>query len=328
MSFSSYLKKNVESLESWQEQSLAHLDHLTRSYFFSPYLNGLYLYGPPGRGKTFLMNAVADYLPNRTVRFHFFSLCSILQEYSHQKQDHQFKLFLKDYCKGKILLIDEILIEDIADAMIFSRLFKLLIEEKIQCLMTSNISMDNLYLGGLKRDAFLPTIALMKEYLQAYKLDSDIDLRKNHQHSQKVFFAPEEKEELLKLIDNPDPIKKIQLGTARYLEIIAQNLDQKNLALSAQLLFSQEAGKFDYKFLTLNYRLLLLCDLHLFKWKDKSWCTRFVSFIDFCFDHQTKIIFHGVKSYDQLQDFLGYVSWPDRTLSRLHQMSSESWAQI
>ena len=327
MSFSSFIKKNIQTLEPWQEEALVHLDNLTKNYFFSPYLSGLYLYGPPGRGKTFLINHVAQYLPEKTVRFHFFSLCAVLQEYSHEKQDHQFELFIKDYCHRKILLLDEVLIEDIADAMIFARLFKVLIEKKIQCLMTSNIAIDNLYLGGLKRDAFLPTIAFMKNYLVSYKLDSHVDLRKNHQQTHKVFFPPEKKDELLSFIPTPDLEKSLSLGTSRQLQILAQNQDQKILALSSEVLFSYQAGKFDYKYITLNFRTLLLFDLDKFCWTDKSWCTRMVAFIDFCFDHQTKIFFHGLSSYGELQACLGHVIWPDRTLSRLHQISSENWAR-
>lgn len=324
MSFSKYLQKKTDCyLESWQQECLPYLDKLTASYIFFPHLKGLYLYGPPGRGKTFLMDRVADYLPERTLRLHFFSLCALLQEYLNERHDIHFEYFFAEQCRGKILLIDELIIEDIADAMLFQRWFDKVQSRGHVLLITSNIAPDNLYLGGLKRDAFMPTIKSLKNTLTIFKLDSPVDLRGAFSQTNCVFYSIGQREQALENLGQCEEAREITLGTSRHLSII--RLSKTGFAVDVRNFFSQEAGKFDYQYLTCHYSTIVLCELHLFLWQDSSWCKRMVSFIDYCFDHQTKVYFHGISSYDDLRSALCHYLWPERTLSRFKQISSEHW---
>ena len=325
MSFTKKLKeKNPNLLYSWQEPCIELIDEITQPYWFYPKSTGLYIYGPPGRGKTFLIDLLSTYERVDTIRLHFFSLCQKLQDLLNAYNDQNFDGFFKTLKAKTILLIDEVIIEDIADAMLFSRWFKLVQEKNLRIIMTSNIAVDNLYLGGLKRDAFLPTIDLMKKYCKSYKLESEKDLRKGRVETSTIFFNISQKEHLLSLFQCEHAKHSIELGTQRYLDVISAY--DKNLIVLATSLFTHEAGKFDYKYLTVQFNQIALCDMHLFLFHDARWCKRFVTFIDFVFDHQTRLIFHGISSYSNLQSFLKDYHWPDRTLSRISQICSQSWA--
>lgn len=326
MSFINSLKNtNPDLLHPWQEPCLERIEKVIQNYWFYPKHTGLYIYGPPGRGKTFLIDLIDKYEHVPTTRLHFFSLCQRLQDLLNQHNDQRFNEFFQTLERKTILLIDEVIIEDIADAMLFARWFKIIQEKKIRIIMTSNIAIKSLYLGGLKRDAFLPTIDLMNQYCSSYKLESKHDLRAGRLETKTIFFDIDQKEQLLSLFHHKSSMDSIKLGTHRHLEIIKAY--DKVLIVSSLSLFSHEAGKFDYKYLTVEFNQIILCDLHLFQFHDPCWCKRVVSFIDFVFDHQTRLIFHGVSNYNHLQSFLGKYNWPDRTLSRISQICSQSWSE-
>jgi cell division protein ZapE len=56
--------------------------------------------------------------------------------------------------------------------------------------MTSNYHPDELYKGGLKREDFLPTIALIKERLDVVRVDSGVDYRRRALQQVRVYHSP------------------------------------------------------------------------------------------------------------------------------------------
>ena len=85
------------------------------------------------------------------------------------------KKLSKDY---SLICFDELEIIDIADAMIVSKLFKLLLEKKISFIITSNIKPDELYKSGLQREQFIPFIEIIKKEMSVIKVKNKYDLRK------------------------------------------------------------------------------------------------------------------------------------------------------
>ena len=142
MFFSSRKKITIENLYPWQKACLEKIEEFLQPYYFSPAFYGLYLYGPPGRGKTYLMDTLAQH-DSSCHRLHFFSLCAHLQEMLHQGKNQHFDSFFNDVSRRDFLLIDEIIIEDIADAMLFAQWFDQVQKRKIRLLMTSNIECVN-----------------------------------------------------------------------------------------------------------------------------------------------------------------------------------------
>jgi len=155
---------------------------------------GVYLWGEVGRGKTFLMDSFYRCLPlvrRRRVHFHHF-MRDVHRELDELKGQLNPLDALADRIARRYRLIcfDEIAISDVADAMILGRLLTRTMERGVVYCMTSNYHPDELYKGGLKREDFLPTIALLKEQLDVVHVDGGTDYRKRALQQVRIYHSP------------------------------------------------------------------------------------------------------------------------------------------
>src|SRR2546423_13746865 len=90
----------------------------------------------------------------------------------------------------RLVCFDEMHVNDVADAMIVGRLLGRIMDLGVVCCMTSNYRPDDLYKDGLKRENFLPTIALLKERLDILHVDGGVDYRQRMLEGVKVYHAP------------------------------------------------------------------------------------------------------------------------------------------
>lgn len=155
---------------------------------------GVYLWGDVGRGKTFLMDSFYRCLPlvrRRRVHFHHF-MRDVHRELDELKGRPNPLDALADRIARRYRLIcfDEIAISDVADALILGRLLTRTMERGVVYCMTSNYHPDELYKGGLKREDFLPTIALLNERLDVVHVDGGADYRKRALQQVRTYHSP------------------------------------------------------------------------------------------------------------------------------------------
>ncbi|SEG05404.1 cell division protein ZapE [Marinobacterium lutimaris] len=130
---------------------------------------GVYLYGPVGRGKTWLMDSFHQGLdvPARRQHFHHFmrSIHRRLFELTGHKD--ALKQVADELAEQvRVLCLDELFINDIGDAMILGRLFQLLFANRVTLVLTSNSAPDRLYEGGHHRDRLFPAIEAIKKEME------------------------------------------------------------------------------------------------------------------------------------------------------------------
>ncbi len=157
-------------------------------------LRGIYLCGPVGRGKTFIMDAffanVAE-LKKRRIHFHHFMQQVHAQLKALQGQEDPLREIARRLAEDvRLLCLDEFHVTDIGDAMILSGLLSGLFDEGVALVTTSNDAPDQLYSDGLQRARFLRAIELIKTHLDFVSLAGPSDYRLRHLQKAGVYHMP------------------------------------------------------------------------------------------------------------------------------------------
>lgn len=157
-------------------------------------VQGLYLWGGVGRGKTYLMDTFFDALPSdRKLRAHFHRFMHQLHHDLGELKGVQDPLLViaKKMAKQyQIICFDEFFVSDITDAMLLGTLFQALFKEGVVLVATSNIIPDELYKNGLQRARFLPAIALINQQCEILNVDSGIDYRLRTLEQAEIYHFP------------------------------------------------------------------------------------------------------------------------------------------
>lgn len=144
-------------------------------------LRGLYLWGRVGRGKTFLADLLYQQLgdvPRQRWHFHRFMGEVHARVRGLPNTADTLATVARDLAADlRVLLLDELFVGDIGDAMILGRLLEQLLARGVTLLTTSNIMPAQLYRDGLQRGSFLPCIALLESHCEVLEIDSAQDYR-------------------------------------------------------------------------------------------------------------------------------------------------------
>ena len=141
---------------------------------------GVYLWGPVGRGKTWLMDSFHSGLrvPSRRLHFHRF------MQWVHRRlfalsgtADPLTALAAELAAEVRVLCFDELFVSDIGDAMLLGGLLQALFGAGVVMVATSNQPPDELYAGGFNRERFLPAVEAIKRHMQVVELDGGVDHR-------------------------------------------------------------------------------------------------------------------------------------------------------
>ncbi|MDP2226785.1 MAG: cell division protein ZapE [Moraxellaceae bacterium] len=144
-------------------------------------VQGLYMWGGVGRGKTYLMDIFFEALPfRRKQRIHFHRFMQRVHKELNALRGTQNPLdIVADtlFDESVVICFDEFFVTDITDAMLLGGLFEKLFARGVTLIATSNIVPDRLYENGLQRERFLPAIALLKQHCDVINVDSGVDYR-------------------------------------------------------------------------------------------------------------------------------------------------------
>jgi cell division protein ZapE len=142
---------------------------------------GVYLWGSVGRGKTLLMDLLQAGVPaGSSRRLHFHVLMrevhdTLAQLPGRQRPLQQVARSIAG--EARLLCLDELLVNDIGDAMILHGLLAALQQHGVALVVTSNQPPSGLYRNGLQRERFLPAIELLSTQLDVLELAGAVDYR-------------------------------------------------------------------------------------------------------------------------------------------------------
>ncbi|MCQ1956875.1 cell division protein ZapE [Arthrobacter sp. zg-Y826] len=152
----------------------------------APDNTSVYLWGPPGRGKTWLLDTLfdsVDIAQKRRLHFHDFFRelhALVFAGYGNPgyRQDSAFAAAL-DQMLGRVRLLcfDEFHVKDPADAAFITRLLRTVLDRGIVLVATSNYAPQELLPDEMFHHLFEPGVALITGHLQVLELDGDTDYR-------------------------------------------------------------------------------------------------------------------------------------------------------
>ena len=302
-------------------------------------VQGLYLWGGVGRGKTYLMDTFYDALPGeRKLRAHFHRFM------------HQIHLDL-DNLKGQIdplltidkqlaekyqlICFDEFFVSDITDAMLLGTLFQALFKEGVALVATSNIIPDELYRNGLQRARFLPAIALINQHCQILNVDSGIDYRLRTLEQAEIYHFPLDAKadtNLLSYFARLAPESEVSVDG---IEIDGRNISirkqaQGVLLLDFLALCDGPRSQRDYMELACLYHTVLLSGVKQMgdKLTGDDIARRFLAMVDEFYERNVKLIISAEVSLEDIytQGLLGFEF--RRCRSRLTEMQSHDYLAL
>jgi cell division protein ZapE len=141
---------------------------------------GVYLWGPVGRGKTWLMDQFHQSLrvPARRQHFHHFMRWVHMRLFQLNGTADPLQALARELAEEvRVLCFDELFVGDIGDAIILGGLFQQMFEQGVVLVATSNQPPDQLYADGFNRERFLPAIAAIERHMQVASVDGDQDHR-------------------------------------------------------------------------------------------------------------------------------------------------------
>lgn len=155
---------------------------------------GVYLWGPVGRGKTWLMDIFYRSLqvPARRQHFHHFIGWVHQRLFQMTGTPDPLRVLARELAdEVRVLCFDELFVHDIGDATLLGRLFEIMFDEGVVMVATSNQAPQQLYEDGYNRERFLPAIAAICQHLQTVALDGDQDHRLHPGNPQPRYWVTE-----------------------------------------------------------------------------------------------------------------------------------------
>lgn len=299
-------------------------------------VQGLYMWGGVGRGKTYLMDVFYDSLPfDNKVRTHFHRFMRGVHKQLKTLSGSKNPLMMvaeNIANEAQVICFDEFFVSDISDAMILAGLFQELFQRGVVLVATSNIEPDGLYKDGLQRIRFVPAIEMLKNCTQVLNVDGGTDYRLRALEQAELYHWPldESADESLKtsLVRlAPDEIvwdTKIELE-GRWLD--ARALADDVAWFDFYALCDGPRSQNDYIELAKECHAVLISNIPAFVAKDDL-ARRFINLVDEFYDRRVKLIVSAEVPINQLYQ-KGRLSFEfERTQSRLLEMQSKEYLAL
>jgi cell division protein ZapE len=319
--------------EDWSEYKKRRSSALRRLLVKPPLPKGVYLWGPVGRGKSFLMDSFYLCVPlvrKRRVHFHHF-MREIHRDLESLKgtEDPIAAVAERTARRYRLICFDEFHVSDIADAMILGRFLEQAMDRGVQFVMTSNYHPDDLYQNGLQRERFLPTIELLKQRLDVVGVDNGTDYRRLKMERVRVYHTGADADEVLNRIFSE--LKDVE-EEHHPLDVEGREIPYRKRAgglvwFDFAVLCGGPRSYADYVDLARRFHTVMLSGVPRLSPKNADAARRFTWLVDVLYDDRIKLVVSAEAPPEALFPEGENSAEFQRAASRLHEMQSAQYLQ-
>jgi cell division protein ZapE len=303
---------------------------------------GLYLWGGVGRGKSMLMDLFfgsIDIPHKRRAHFHEFMIevhDRLRVERAKEAGDPIAPVAAALAAGAKLLCFDEMVVNNMADAAILSRLFTALMDAGTVVVTTSNRPPQDLYKDGLNRQLFLPFIALLEQRLEVLPLNGPVDYRLERLGGGPTWFSPNGAEAtaavsaaFFRLTDYPPedrahvPSEDLSISGGRSIHVPKA---LKGVAVfSFKRLCGEARGAADYLAIARRFHTVIVVGIPIMGPERRNEAARFKTMIDAFYEYRVKLLATAAAPPADLYPAGDGAFEFERTVSRLMEMQSRDY---
>lgn len=278
-------------------------------------VQGLYLWGGVGRGKTYLCDLFFEEvnIQDKT-RLHFHRFMQRIHTDLRKLSgvDEPLDRIADDWAqRARLLLLDEIHVNDITDAMLLGGLLTALFHRGVTLVTTSNVPPEGLYKDGLQRARFLPAIAQIKNHTEVVSMGGDLDYRLRALQTEPIYRVSHfengraDSDTQQAMQDHFDRLRgdahledTVLSVNGRHLQAIAKSADV--IWLEYDELCNSPRSTHDYIEIASEFRTVMISNLPVLDESRSDEARRLVNLVDEFYDRGVNMIVSAEAAPEQL----------------------------
>ena len=297
-------------------------------------VQGLYLWGPVGRGKTFLMDLFFDSLdvPAKK-RLHFHHMMRDIHDRLKSLKGAQDPVdtVAADIAHGtNVLCFDEFFVSDIADAMLLGHLLQGLFRRGVTLVATSNVAPDDLYRNGLQRQKFMPAIALLKRHTRVLQIGDGLDYRLRFLEQSGTYHCPADADADEHMRHYFLNISPAHCEPGKTLTVLGREIPVLFIGdgiawFDFTAVCDGPRSQNDYIEIARSYPTVIISNVPVFDTQMNDQARRFIALVDEFYDRRVKLVLSAAAPIDRLFKSGRLQLEFQRTQSRLTEMQSRQY---
>jgi cell division protein ZapE len=296
---------------------------------------GIYIWGPVGRGKTWLMDLFHAGMPrHRARRLHFahFMREIHLRRRTLAGQERPLDSIAGMLAKAaSVYCLDEFMVQDIGDAMILHGVLEGLLRRGVVLVITSNTEPARLYEGGLQRERFLPAIALLNRELDVLQMGDGVDYRQRQLQAAPAYLQADDPQTAARMT----ALFQGLAGAGALDRAATMTIEDRPIAtlchaggmawFGFSALCEGPRGADDYIAIARNLHTVFLSGVPVFDGSNDDGARRFIALIDELYDQHVRLVISAAAEPAQLYRGQRLRAAFERTSSRLIEMRSADY---
>ncbi len=319
----------VKALQSFENICVLKSNMPFRRFWPSQKQSGVFLWGPPGSGKSTIVRMMCDRLQQkrvRVLRVHQHDFNGIVQQTLNrltiQKKKNPIQIMMKSWSqKYDVIYLDDIHLTDVAGVALLHKIWQASARFKVSWLITSNRAPEDLYPNGINRKLVLQTADEMSRNLKVLKLDTKdyriMDVPPNyHQNSHDANMK--HAASCFRAWSGQDASPTTLYVVDRKIEALGAH---KNvLMIDFDQLCCPPRSAHDFAWLAKHFTLIIVVNVRAIKASQNGLAISWIRCIDLFYDRQITLHLSGMVRLDQIYQHGQYHHIYQRTHSRLQEM--------